>query len=388
MSTLPAPAITGTPTPAKQDIRYLLALLAIEGIGTITAKQLVAYAGSAEAVFGLSEGRMLKIPGIGEKTATTLREAAKRISPLLDSADRELAWCHKQGVQVTAFWQAGFPDLLKTELTLPVILFQKGALDLNAQQAVAIVGTRKATDYGRRQAAHFAQVLAAAGLNVVSGLAYGIDAEAHRATLAAHGKTTAVLGHGLDRIYPPQHVALAKKILDHGGALLSEYRTGVPPDAVNFPERNRIIAGLSRAVLVMEAGEKGGALITGRLAFEMNREVYALPGSVESKSSIGCHMLIQRNIAKLVTTPEEVLQELALQNADMKAGKQGSLLAQTPDLHGPDATVYNALNTGGRTLDELALATALPVAQLVSLLLDLEFKGLVRQLPGRKFVRV
>jgi DNA processing protein len=365
---------------------YLLALLSVEGVGTITAKHLVAHAGSAQNVFGMGADRLLKIPGIGVKIMQAIQSAAATLKPRFDEAEREFAFCHKHDIRLRTYLDADFPAYLKTELSHPAVLFQKGPLDLNTLPAVAIVGTRTPTDYGRRQAARFATVLAKAGLNVVSGLAYGIDAEAHKATLAAGGVTTAVLGHGLGRIYPHAHTALAQRI-EMGGAVITEYRHTVKPEANNFPERNRIIAGLCKAVVVIEAGPTGGALITARLGFEMNREVFAMPGSIESKTSMGCHALVQKNIARLVTDPEEVLQELKLGLGD-NGPKQISLLEPPPNLTADEARVYEQLNTDGRLLDELGALTALPVAQLITILLDLEFRGLVRQLPGRKFVRL
>lgn len=367
------------------DAAYLLALLSIEGVGTITAKNLVAYAGSAQNVFGMGAERLRKIPGIGEKTTATVQSAASLLKPRLDEAERELAFCQKHDIRLRTYLDDDFPVYLKTDLSHPAVLFQKGPLDCNSLPAVAIVGTRTPTDYGRRQAARFATVLAKAGMNVVSGLAYGIDAEVHKATLAASGITTAVLGHGLGRIYPHAHTALAQRI-EQAGAVVTEYRHTVKPDANNFPERNRIIAGLSKAVVVIEAGPTGGALITARLGFEMNRDVFALPGSVESKTSMGCHALIQRNVARLVTDPEEVLQELNLAPND-PAPRQASLLEPPPNLTSDETRVYEQLTTDGRLLDELASLTGLPVSQLVTILLDLEFRGLVRQLPGRKFLR-
>lgn len=370
-------------TSYSADTVYVLALLGVDGVGPAKAKNLIAYCGSAKAAFEVSKAKLLHVPEVGPGVAESVVRAHQR-GDILKAAEAELAWCDREGVRVWSYLDADYPAALKTEAHLPMLLYQRGPLNLNAKPAVAVVGTRTPTDYGRRQAARFATALAEAGVNVVSGLAYGIDAEAHKATLAA-GVTTAVLGHGLERIYPAKHAGLARQIIERGGAVLTEFPRGVGPEPQNFPHRNRIIAGLCRATIVIEAAETGGALITGRLAFELNREVYALPGSVEQRTATGCHRLIQHNVAKLVTDPAEVLADLDLDAKQPRQTKQAAF-----DFTAQEAEVmrYLAEPAGeGRLLDQLADQTGLPVGELMSRLLELEFKGAVRQLPGRKFVR-
>ena len=283
---------------------HLLALALTKGLGPISVKNLIAYCGSPESVFSAPKGRLLKAPGIGLHSVKLVQEAET-----LERAEKELAYCQQSGIQMLTYLDEAYPHQLKFIHDAPLVLFKKGPLDLNAQPNIAIVGTRRATDYGRDQAERFAQVLATQGINVVSGLAYGIDIAAHRATLKAGGVTTAVLAHGLDSIYPPRHSSKARQIFQEG-ALLTEYLTGTKPDAPHFPSRNRIISGICRAVLVVEAAEKGGALITARTAFEQNREVYALPGRLGDEFSSGCNALIRDQVAKLVTSPQEILEDL------------------------------------------------------------------------------
>lgn len=368
--------------PDTDDLPYLLALLGVEGVGPAKARALVAYLGSAQAALAAPLAKLLQVPDVGEKVAAAIRSAHAR-GEVLRAAEAELAWCAREGVRIWTYRDADYPEALKAEPYLPLVLYQRGALDLNARPAVAVVGTRTPSDYGRRHAARFGAALAEAGVNVVSGLAYGIDAEAHTAALHAGGATTAVLGHGIDRVYPAKHERLARQIAERGGALLTEFPRGTGPEAPNFPHRNRIIAGLARATVVIEAADTGGALITARLAFELNREVFALPGPVEQRTAVGCHRLIQHQVARLVTDPAEVLAELGIgPGAPAPAPVQTQL-----DFTAEEAEVVGYLSGEGQLLDQLAARSGKPVGQLMSVLLELEFKGAVRQLPGRKFVR-
>lgn len=260
---------------------------------------------------------------------------------------------------------------------------------LNAQPAIAIVGTRQATDYGKEMAATFAAYFAQRGLNVVSGMAYGIDIAAHRAALQAGGISTAVLAHGLDMIYPGIHARKAEEMLARGG-WLTEYLTGTQPDAVHFPARNRIVSGICRAVVVIEAAETGGALITARKAFEQNREVYALPGRVGDKYSEGCNLLIRENIARLAISPDDILQDLQIcwqPGEDQREQLELALSAPDLPLSAEEAQVLNVLARGEALIDQLAYQTGIPVHRLHSLLLSMEFKELLRQMPGKKFRR-
>lgn len=361
---------------SPEDRLHLLALAAIDGIGPVLARNLIAYCGTPMAVFHTPPRQLAQIPDIGEKRA----ELLKKVN--LVRAEKELAFAEKTGLRVLAYTDAGYPRYLTTEASLPLVLYAKGTLDFNAQPAIAVVGTRKPSEYGKRQARTFAEAFARAGINVVSGLAYGIDVAAHQATLGVGGSTTAVLGHGLDRIYPPENHRTADQIVANGGALLTEFPSGTRPSAKNFPARNRIIAGLSQATLVVEAAETGGALITGRMAFDLNREVYAIPGSLDQPSFAGCNQLIQRNVAKLITKPEEVLADLDLEAAPQPP----EAIAKT--LSAQEHAIWQRLDVPeGKALDALAYEMNLPVSELVAQLLELEFRGVVQQLPGRRFVQ-
>lgn len=364
---------------------HLLALALTKGLGPVSVRNMIAYCGSAQAVFDAPKGKLLRAPGIGEHAVQLVRQAET-----LARAEQEIAYCERHGVEVLTYLDPDYPTPLKYIHDAPLLLFKKGAISLNAQPAVAIVGTRRATDYGRQWAEQFATCFAEQGLNVVSGLAYGIDIAAHRAVLRSGGITTAVLAHGLDTVYPGQHRRKAQDMQQRGG-LLTEYLTGTLPDAPHFPARNRIISGLCKAVVVIEAADSGGALITARAAFEQNREVYALPGRIGDHFSVGCNALIRDHVAKLVTSPEEVLADLDIQWQHHHDQTDQLALALTPPempLSAEESKVLNFLSQRSMALvDDIALHTGIPMQQLNSLLLGMEFKDLLRQMPGKKYRR-
>ena len=275
-----------------------------------------------------------------------------------------------------------YPDLLRQIYDPPPFLWMRGRLAPEDAQAIAVVGTRKATDYGRRAAEQFSGELARRGFTVVSGLAYGIDAAAHRAALEAGGRTIAVLGSGVDRIYPSRNSGLVRQIIEHDqGAVISEFPLGTAPDASNFPRRNRIIAGLSKGTLVVEARATGGALITAYEALEQNREVFAVPASVFTESE-GTNRLIQRGHAALVTSVDDLLGELEGIEAVSPPAPE-----PPADLNRVEQKLYDTLTTEPVHLDTLCAQTGLDAPSALVYLLNLEFRGLVRQLAGKQFFR-
>lgn len=355
---------------------YLLALQNIRGIGPVRAKSLIAYCGSAEAIFHTSEQKLLKIPNIGESTVKEISNGA-----YLKEAEAELNFCEKNDIEVMSFYEDKYPHLLKQISDAPIVLFKKGNLNLNEKTAIAIVGTRDATQYGRQITEKFAIAFAQANVNIVSGLAIGIDIIAHKTALQHKGSTTCVLAHGLDRIYPSHHKGIAESMLEKG-AWITEYPSKTQPDATNFPERNRIIAGMCLATLVVEARPKGGALITARIAFSENREVYAIPGDIERNSSKGTNDLIKKNIAKLVTEPEDILTDLNLIQILKKEAKTSAI---TMPLSAEEQKITELLKQKDCVIDEIILHTEMTPSKLLSVLLEMEFKGIVAQLPGKKF---
>ena len=364
-----------------ENTLYLLALSEIKGIGPVLIKNLIAHFGSAKAIFSQPKGQLLRVTGVGEHAAQLLHSAKT-----LRDAESRLNQCKQLGIDILSYTESTYPYYLKFIHQAPVLLYKRGPLALNEQPAIAIVGTRKPTHQGLEIAEHFAAYFANQGLNIVSGLAYGIDIQAHKTVLDVQGLTTAVLGHGLDQIYPHIHQSKASAICQLG-ALLSEYSPGIGPDPAHFPARNRIVAGMSKAVIVIEAAERGGALITAQMAFDQNREVYAVPGRLRDKRSAGCNHLIRDQIAKLVTHPQEVLDDLEIQWEALETSEKGTQLQlELPtNLNSQESKVLNILSQGETQVDALTKQSGIPIQTLHPLLLSMEFKGLIIQAPGKRF---
>lgn len=283
-----------------QERLSFVALHFIPGIGDYLVKQLVSYCGSAEQVFKTPKGKLLKIPGVGAISA----EAIKNGNTFHD-AEKELKKAEREDVEIILYIDKKYPLRLKTIEDAPALLYYKGNQNLNVPKTVGIVGTRQATEYGKEMVERICQELAPHKALIISGLAYGIDIHAHKAALKNNLATIGVMGSGIDIIYPAAHKETAKKMLTNG-ALLTENRFGTKPDAHNFPARNRIIAGLCDALIVVEAAEKGGALITADIANSYNKDVFALPGNLGQSFSEGCNKLIKTNRANLFTSVKDL----------------------------------------------------------------------------------
>ncbi len=296
--------------------------------------------------------------------------------------DEQFVWASRSHASLLPFWDDRFPRLLQTIYDPPAFLWVRGRTDVLSSPSIAIVGTRRPSPYGLRAAAFFAEALVAHGFTILSGLAYGIDAAAHAAALASGGLSVAVLGSGIDRIYPSKHVEIARDLIAQG-ALVSELPLRARPDASNFPKRNRIISGLSLGTLVVEAFEKGGALITARMALEQNREVFAVPGDMFSPTAAGCHALIAEGQAKLVSNVEDILEELGGSVASPVAkGKKPE-----PLLTGIERKLFDLLDHTPKYIDALCMEAGVDVSTALVYLLNLEFKGLVCQMAGKQFYR-
>ena len=373
------------PPAPDSDCRHAELLLALTpGVGPRLRKALLDHFGSAQAVNAAAPSDLRAVPGIGQKVCRSIVQARRE----LDIA-AELADCREQGVELLAESQPGYPEWLRKIHDPPGVLFVRGQILPADGIAVAIVGTRHATQYGVAQAERLAGGLVRAGYTVVSGLARGIDAAAHRGALKAGGRTLAVLGSGVLDIYPPEHGQLATEIMARG-ALIGENPPRSPPLSGAFPQRNRIITGLSLGVIVVEASERSGALISARHAMEQGREVFALPGRVDSRTSRGCHRLI-RDGAKLVETVDDVLEEL------------GPLAAPTPALRGeldqpirhpaelqlnePEKAVLAAVGDEPLTIDEVVVASGLAVQNVLATISVLEMRRLIRRLGGNRVMR-
>lgn len=359
---------------------YQVALSMIPGIGDIMAKTLVSYCGSAGEVFKKKRGQLANIPGFGTFHADKILNFKN-----FTAADAEIEKCLKHQVEVIFFTDKRYPKKLKHAPDSPTLLYYKGKGDLNNHKTVAIVGTRKSTSYGRDFTEEIVEKLKAHEALIVSGLAYGIDICAHKAALKNSLDTIGVMASGLDIIYPSMHRSIAFDMLEHGG-LLTEFRIGEKPEAHNFPSRNRIIAGMSDLTIVVEAAEKGGALITAEIANSYNRDVFALPGDIDRKYSRGCNNLIKQNKANLITGIEDLEYIMNWEpradhiNSDEKYYDYSALSVE-------EKAVVDCLNScrEGIVIDELSWKAQVPLNKLASLLLHLEFSGIVKSLPGKKY---
>jgi DNA processing protein len=371
-----------------------IALNMTPGVGPRVTARLLEHFGSAEAIFDATRRdlALLRLP------PETIESIASR--ELHARAEAEIERVRKLGGDILVLDDGVYPALLRETHDPPVVLYVKGAWDECLESpCIAIVGSRRCSTYGQNAALMMSRELAERGVTIVSGLARGIDAAAHRGALEAGGRTVAVMGTGLDQVYPRDHKKLASEILNRGGALVTQFPLSTPPVSENFPYRNRVISGLSLGVLVIEAAENSGSLITARLAMEQNREVFAVPGNITSRNSFGTNYLIKGAGAKLVQQWQDVAGELPAEIAaqllpppSRKSKRKGELLDQLklspPDLSEPELAVFNLLSTDTPLqIDTLAEGTKLSITQLTSALLALEMRELVRALPGMCFVR-
>ena len=370
---------SGVPDDAER--RALVALSLVPGVGSRRMSVLMSSMGSAKAVLGASVASLTSVPGIGPDIAVQIAAADYG-----EAVEEQFSRAEEAGAEMVALGDPNYPFLLRQIHDPPVFLWMRGRLPVShaPERMLAIVGTRRMSPYGLRVTGELTEALVREGFVIVSGLAYGIDAAAHRAALDAGGCTIAILGSGIDRIYPAQHSRLAEELLVEG-ALLSEYAMGAIPEGTHFPRRNRIVSGLALGALIVEAYEEGGALITARLAVEQNREAFAVPGSVHSPASAGVNRLIQKGEAKLVQCVEDILEEL-----DMALEAMPAPVKDIPILSPEEQVLCQALSTttGPLHINTLCLSAGMDPATALVHLLDLELKGIVKQLAGKQFFLV
>jgi DNA processing protein len=355
------------------DHRYWIGFNLVKGIGPVKFRRLLDHFGDAQAAWEAPLGALAQA-GLDRRSIENL--AAMRGGDRLEAALRAI---DQAGVRVLTWDDEDYPRNLRSIAQPPPVLYVRGALTPGDEWAVAMVGTRRASGYGREAARDLAAGLAANGVTVVSGLARGVDEVAHRAALEAGGRTIAVLGSGVDNIYPPEHRALAQSIAQ-AGAVVSDYPLGTQPESANFPPRNRLISGLSKGVVVVEAGETSGALITADFALEQGRDVFAVPGSIFSRSSRGTHRLIQQG-AKLAAGAADVLEELNLALVNEQRAVRAVLPADATE-----ARLLACLSAEPAHIDEIGAQAGLPIAQVSGALALMELKGLVRQVGGMSYV--
>ena len=370
-----------------------IALNMTPGVGPRVTARLLEHFGSAEAIFDAPR-RELGLLGLTPETIECISNRE-----LHERAEKEIDRVRKLGGDILVLDDGVYPGLLRETYDPPVTLYVKGAWsECFEHPCVAIVGSRRCSTYGQNSALMLSRELAQRGLTIISGLARGIDAAAHRGALEAGGRTVGVMGTGLDQIYPRDHSKLALEILKHGGALVTQFPLGTPPVSENFPYRNRVISGLSLGVVVVEAAENSGSLITARLAMEQNREVFAVPGNITSRNSFGTNYLIKGAGAKLVQQWQDIASELPGEIAAQllpppsKKKRKGELVDQLrlapSDLNEHERAIFKLLTTDTPLqIDSLAEATNLSITQLTTALLTLEMREVIRVLPGKCFIR-
>jgi len=363
----------------NEDAKYYIALSLIPGVGSIIAKNIVSFVGSAEGVFKEKNITVQKIPKVGPFLAEAIKNA-----DTLRNAELEIEFIEKHDIKAYIYNETDFPERLKLCEDAPIVLFVKGNCNLNAPKTIAIVGTRRATPYGKEICRKLGEGLRNHQATIVSGLAYGIDIQAHKAALSNDLETIAVLGHALNTIYPADHKAIAKQISTHG-ALVTEHCSHSPMDKSNFVKRNRIIAGLSDATIIVESGEKGGALITAEYAQSYNRDVFAFPGKTTDTFSKGCNKLIKTNKAAMVESIEDIEYQLNWLINDKKHG-HGIQKKLFIDLSPDEEHVRSILHSEDNlNIDVICSRSNLPMNKVSVILFNLECIGMVKCLPGNMY---
>jgi DNA processing protein len=369
--------------PDEEEILALICLNQVSGVGPLTSKSLLERFGTASKVLSASMGALKEHPGVGTKVAERIASARREQDPQV-----ELERCKQAGVKIVVRGSPSYPKMLLRIDDPPLLLYVKGELAESDQLSIAVVGARRATPYGLRMAERLAGSLARVGLTVVSGMARGIDAAAHRGAIQAGGRTIAVLGNGLGSVYPPEHGDLAAEIASHG-ALLSEFPMLLQSLAGLFPQRNRVIAGLCLGVLVVEAAPRSGSLLTATHAMEQNREVFAVPGPADSLNSRGCHALI-RDGATLVESAEDVLEALGPLALEVRTAPEAVPVRHPAELSlgEQERTVLGHLDDLPRGVDDLVARTGLAASQIIATLSVLEMRKVIKRAPGNQFVRL
>jgi DNA processing protein len=361
------------------ELLYRVALTKIPKVGAVTAKNLIAHCGSAEAVFRTSRQNLLKIQGIGATIADYIQQ-----TDVLQWAERELLFMEKHSIRALFHTDDAYPTRLREVRDCPMLLYYLGEADLNAKRIISIVGTRQPSTYGTKMCREIVDGLRDYKPLIVSGLAYGVDAIAHRQAVDSDLATVGVMGSGLQRVYPNEHRELARLMLEKGGGLLTEYPSDQAPEAMHFPMRNRIIAGMCDATIIIESAQKGGSMITAYLARDFSRDLLAVPGrSIDSKSK-GCNTLIKSQVAAMVESADDIAKALRWDELDNKKGKQAEIFF---DLSDTERQIVDVLrqNEQGASIDFIGYETQMSPTVLAATLLNLEIRGVLRSLTGRRY---
>lgn len=361
------------------SLLHRIAITKVDKIGPVTAKNLIAHCGSAEAVWSASLSDLQDIPQIGPSTSKLIIDNKDEA---LRSAESEIKFLNKKGAKALYYLDDDYPRRLKYFDQSPVILYYLGNGKLNPQRTVGVVGTRKPSDYGSIQCEHIVEGLKSYGVSIISGLAFGIDTISHRSAVDTSQETIGILGHGLDMIYPSSNRQLSNKMIEHGG-LLTEFGHGTKPDRENFPMRNRIIAALSDAVIIVESAVKGGSIITAEFADAYNKDVFAMPGRVDDPMSAGPNKLIKSHKAHMVESAKDISYIMRWEEIDNQP-IQAQLFVE---LSNREQSIVDYIRSHKELpIDGLQHLMQIPASELSSLLIQLEFKGIVRPLPGKRYM--
>ncbi|MBC35437.1 MAG: DNA-protecting protein DprA [Bacteroidetes bacterium] len=357
------------------DLIYKIGISLIPGIGDISGKKLIAYCGGVEAVFKESRQALMKIPGIKTQTVNKILGAdVKR------RAEKEIEFIKMKNLNCHFFLDKDYPERLKHCIDGPMMIYSKGMICWNTPRVLAIVGTRNITHYGKDLCSKLLKDLKGSGTLIVSGLAYGVDTKAHKESLKNDLKTIGVMAHGMDRIYPSENRELAMQMCEQG-ALITEFKSGSKPDRENFPKRNRIVAGMSDAVLVVESAGKGGALITADIGNSYDRDVFAFPGNVNATYSEGCNFLIKTHRAALVQNAADINYLMGWESEKPKVGIQKKLFVELDE---EEKIIIEVLKQHPEVgVDKMSLLTELPTSKVSAKSMSLEFKGLIHCMPGK-----
>ncbi len=362
----------------QSELYHTLALLQVEGVGDVTAKKLIQHCGNATEVFASKKSHLQKIDGIGSVVIKNLQDKS-----VFAKAEAELQFIAQENIFTTYFQEEDYPERLKNCYDSPILLFQAGNINLQNKRIISIVGTRQITTYGIEFTKKLIEEIAPLNPIIVSGFAYGVDIYAHQMAMECGLQTIGVLAHGLNQIYPKVHKKHMAKMEQNGG-FLTEFWSSSNPDKENFIKRNRIVAGISEATIVIESAEKGGSLVTANLANDYNRDVFAVPGRTTDKYSQGCNNLIKTQRANLLTSAADLVYILnwELQRESQKVVQKQLFVTLTHE----EQIIYDYLQkTGKEMMDIIALECDFPIYRISSILLNMELKGVIRPLPGKMF---
>ena len=361
-----------------QNLLNNIALTMVPDVGPVMAKLLISYCGSAEAVFNASKKELLKIPGVGPKTVDKLL-----VSDTFERAEKQMEYLSNHSGNAVVFHSDEYPQRLKHFESSPLVLYYKGKMNLNHKRTVAIIGTRKPTEQGKINCEKLIEGLKDYDVQIISGLAFGIDTCAHKKSVETNTETIGVMGHGLDILYPAENRKLVNNMISNGG-ILTEFPINTRPDRENFPMRNRIIASMSDVVIVVESKRKGGSIITAEFANSYNKDVFAIPGRTTDEASEGCNKLIKQHKANLLESAADIGYIMRWDEIDKTRVVQKSLFIEFNEQEQKLVDILKERDSV--TIDELSHVLNLPPSNLANMLLNLEFKGAIRSLPGKKYI--